>query len=324
VLELRGRFPSGGTTAGRKSYSGTPSVAMISATTTTYADFLRAMGHRVVETRSEHWYDASRFFYMNAPPHRVASPTDEELRTVLRQRPCLGVRFAAPFQARGKVSYQIVCDNRDYGMETLSANVRSKVRRGLKRCTVAPIPVEVAASAGRRAHADTVARQGRQGVLADDSWERFWAAAAAAPGVEVWGAWTGADVLAAFLVTVTFEESVEFLLARSCSDELHAYPNNALLFHVTEEMLAHRGVPEITFGLESLEPVGPLDQFKFSMGFSARPLRQRIVFHPVLRVLLRQASVRAMFHRWSEGRGTGNVFWRKAAGLLRFAEEGGL
>ena len=142
--------------------------------------------------------------------------------------------------------------------------------------------------------------------------------------MEVWGAWSAPDVLAAFLVTVTFEESVEFMLARSCSDELHAYPNNALIFQVTEEMLGRRGVPEITFGLESLEPVGPLDQFKFSMGFRPRPLRQRIVFHPVLRALLRQAPVRALFHRWSDRRGAEAVFWRKAAGLLRFAEEGGL
>ena len=297
---------------------------MRTATAATYADFLRAMGHRVVETPSGHWYNASRFFYLSAPPHRVSSPMDDELRVVLRQWPCLGVRFAAPCQGSGKLSYQIVCDNREYGLDSLSANVRSKVRRGLKRCTVARVPFDVAVSAGRRAHADTLARQGRQGVMADAHWERFWAAAAAAPGVEVWGAWSAADVLAAFLVTVTFDESVEFLLARSCSDELHAYPNNALLFHVTEEMLARRGVPEITFGLESLEPVGPLDQFKFSMGFRARPLRQRIVFHPLLRALLRHAAVRALFHRWTDRRGAEAVFWRKAAGLLRFAEEGGL
>jgi hypothetical protein len=300
------------------------SAAMTRATAVTYADFLRAMGHRVIATPSGHWYDASRLFYLSAPPHRLSNPTDDELRVVLRQWPCLGVRFATSFQGGGKLSYQIVCDNREYGLDVLSANVRSKVRRGLKRCTVAPVPFDVVASAGRRAHADTLARQGRQGVLADDRWGRFWSAAAAAPGVEVWGAWTAADVLAAFLVTVTFDDSVEFLLARSCSDELHTYPNNALIFQVTEEMLAHRGVPEVTFGLESLEPVGPLDEFKFSMGFRARPLRQRIVFHPLLRALLRHAPVRALFRRWTDRHGSEKVFWRKAAGLLRFAEEGGL
>ncbi len=288
-----------------------------------YASFLRALGHRVVPTQSAYWYDASRFFFLSAPPHRTYCPADDELRTVLRRPPCLGVRFAAPLQGSGKLSYQIVCDNRAYGLDALSANVRSKVRRGLKRCEVAPVPFDVIATAGRRAHADTLARQGRDGVLAANRWERFWDAAAATPGMEGWGAWCG-ETLAAFLVTVTFEDGVEFLLARSCSDELHAYPNNALIFRVAEQMLVQRGVGEVTFGLESLEPVGPLDQFKFSMGFQARPLRQRVVFHPLIRALLRNAGVRVVFRRWTERHGAEAVFWRKAAGLLRFAEEGGL
>lgn len=284
---------------------------------------MRAIGHHVVATPSAYWYDASRFFYLSAPPHRVYDPTADELRGVLRRPPCLGVRFAAPLHGGGKLSYQIVCDNRVYGLDALSANVRSKIRRGLKRCAVGPVPFPVIARAGRRAHRDTLARQARDTPLAGAAWDRFWAAAAATHGFEGWGAWSG-DVLAAFLVTVTFDEGVEFLLARSCSDELGAYPNNALIFTVAEEMLVRRGVPEITFGLESLEPVGPLDEFKFSMGFERRALRQRVVFHPLLRALLRRSPVRALVRRWTERRGPEAVFWRKAAGLLRFAEEGGL
>src|SRR5262249_46981307 len=183
--------------------------------------------------------------------HQVVEPGEDELKAVFRQLGCLGVRFAAPLQGSGKLSYQIVCDNPQYGLETLSANVRSKVRRGLRRCNVEPVPLSLIATNGRRAHSDTVARQGRGGVLDGDEWDRFFAAASATPGIEGWGAWVG-TTLAAFLVTVTFDHSVEFLLARSCSDELTAYPNNALLFQVAQEMLCGRGVPEITFGLESL------------------------------------------------------------------------
>jgi hypothetical protein len=288
-----------------------------------YVDFLSRLGHRVVQTRTSYWYDTSRFFFMSAPPHRLYEPSEDELRVVLRKLPSLGVRFATPFEGTGKPSYQLVCDNARYGLDVLSANVRSKVRRGLKRCAVGPVSFAELATAGRRAHQDTLARQGRDGVLDGDRWDRFWTAAAGTPGMEGWGAWTG-DILAAFLVTVTFQDGVEFMLARSCSDELGAYPNNALIFSVAEEMLVCRGVPEITFGLESLEPVGPLDQFKLSMGFRQRPLRQRVVFHPVLRALLRRAAVRAAFRRWTARRANGTVFWRKAAGLLRFAEEAGL
>jgi hypothetical protein len=288
-----------------------------------YVDFLRRLGHRVVRTRSSYWYDASRLFFMSAPPHRLYEPSGDELRLVLRKLPCLGLRFATPFAGVGKPSYQLVCDNSTYGSAALSGNVRRKVRQGLKRCVVRPVSFAELATAGRRAHQDTLARQGRGGVLEGKRWDRFWTAAAATPVLEGWGAWAG-DILAAFLVTITFQDGVEFTLERSCSDELGAYPNNALIFSVAEELLVRRGAPEITFGLESLEPVGPLDQFKLSMGFRQRPLRQRVVFHPVLRALLRQAPVRAAFRRWTDRRANDAVFWRKAAGLLRFAEEAGL
>jgi len=294
----------------------------VHADSATYATFLQALGHRVVPTASTYWYNASRFFFLSAPPHRIYAPGDEELRTVLRRLPCLGVRFAAPLQGNGKMSYQIVCDNRQYNLEALSANVRSKVRRGLKRCAIRPVPFAEIAIAGRRAHQDTLARQGRDSALDGNRWDRFWSVAAATPGMEGWGAWVG-DGLAAFLVSVSFEESVEFMVARSCTDELGAYPNNALIFTVTEEMLVRRGIPEVTFGLESLEPVAQLDQFKFGMGFRPRPLRQRVVFHPLVRALLRHAPVRTLFRRWTDRHGSEAVFWRKAAGLVRFAEEGG-
>ncbi|MEO8604508.1 MAG: hypothetical protein ABI629_18195, partial [bacterium] len=127
-----------------------------------------------------------------------------------------------------------------------------------------------------------------------------------------------------FLVTVMIDDSVEFLLARSRDDCLDAYPNNALIYTVARTMLVERGVRQITFGLESLEPVGPLDQFKFGMGFRTAPLRQRIVFHPLAHAVLERRPVRALVHRWAAGRGGSDPFWRKADGLLRFAEQGGL
>ena len=286
-----------------------------------YAEFLRALGHRVVSVGDFSWYDANRFFFLSAPPHRTYAPSAEQLSAALQTLPCLGVRFAAPLEGEGKLSYQIVCSDRNYGLEKLSGNTRSKVRRGLKRCEVGTVPFATIATAGKQAHEDTIARQGREGAFGNERWQRFFSVCETTPDIEGWGAWHE-GTLAAFLVTVTFEDAVEFLLARSCNDTLGAYPNNALIFTVAEEMLARRGVPEITFGLESLEPVAPLDQFKFSMGFERKPLRQRIVFRPVLSTLLRQSPVRNLVRRWTAQPSERAVFWRKAAGILRFAEEG--
>lgn len=287
-----------------------------------YTKFLAATGHRVVRTASADWFDASRWFFLSIPSHRLLAPDEAEIRAVLRHQPCLGVRFPGPVDGAGKLSFQIVCDRRGYGLEQLSANVRSKVRRGLRRCEVGPLPFGQVAAEGARADRDTLARQGRSVRLAGARWDRHWAAAATTPGMEAWAARVSGQ-LAAFLVTVEFGDCVEFLMARSRDDFLDAYPNNALLFHVTEEMLVRRGVRKVTFGLESLEPVGPLDEFKFGMGFRPEAIRQRVVFHPMVRALLRRPALRAALYRHAERSRTA-VFWRKAAGLLRFAEAGGL
>ncbi|GIW43754.1 MAG: hypothetical protein KatS3mg077_1036 [Candidatus Binatia bacterium] len=293
-------------------------------TAESYAKFLALQGYRVRRTKTTFWFEANRWFYLAAPHHREYYISPGEVRELFRGWRCVGVRYAAPLHSEvGKLSYQIVLDTRDYGLEGLSANVRSKIRRGLRRCHVGPADLGTLEREGWELNLETLRRQNRGDAWTEQHWRRFWRAAQQVPGVEGWGAWVG-DKLAAFLVTVSFEDAVEFLLSRSTTDERGAYPNNALLFRVAEEMLVRRQAPQITFGLESLEDVKPLDEFKFSMGFRARPLRQVVVFHPVLRSILSRPEWRTLVRRWLVRRGHASVFWRKAAGLLQFAEESGL
>ena len=149
--------------------------------------------------------------------------------------------------------------------------MRSKVRRGLRRCEVRPLPFADIAAHGLAADRETLARQGRAVRL-----ERPKPGSATGrrrrrlPG---WrgGARSSADDLAAFLVSVQFDDSVEFLLARSRSDASRRVSEQCAHLHGDAEHVgANAACAQITFGLESLEPVGPLDQFKFSMGFRAR------------------------------------------------------
>lgn len=288
-----------------------------------FAEFLAKTGHRVLSAGGVDWYEGGKGFFLSLPSHRKLTPSRKTLEELFSAGGVYGVRFPSPLEGLGKPSYQIVCDDRDFGLEKLSGNVRSKVRRGLKRCEVRQVRFEELARLGFEADRETMERQGREPKLLGGEWEDYWAAAAETEGMEGWAAFVG-DELAAFLVTVSFSDGpVEFLLARSRAKHLGAYPNNALIYTCTEEMLVKRGAPAITFGLESLEPVGALDQFKFGMGFRRQEIRQRVVFHPLLRRVLGVRAVRSMVYRWGADRGPEGGFWRKATGLLRFAEEGG-
>lgn len=292
-------------------------------TTQPFAGFLARTGHRVLSADGVDWFDGGRGFFLSIPSHRLLAPSDATLAELFAAGGVYGLRFPSPLEGPGKLSYQIVCDDSQFGLDKLSGNVRSKIRRGLKRCEVRQVSFSEVSRLGVEADRDTMVRQGRAPKLAGPGWDAYWIAAAETEGMEAWAAFVDGQ-LASFLVTVTFPDGpVEFMLARSRSDTLGAYPNNALIFHCTEEMLCRRAVPKITFGLESLEPVGPLDQFKFGMGYRKEALRQRVVFHPWLRRVLGPTAVRRTVLHWSAGRGPEGGFWRKASGLLQFAEEGG-
>ena len=247
------------------------------------AAFFERLGHRVIRTPSAHWYDVRSRFYLNFPHHRMIDPEPGELSAVFRRLP-LGVRYFAPAASQGTPSYAlaITCGDREYDFEALSANSRSKTRRGLARCRVERLEPSWVQAHGRAVNDDTL----RRIKLRDPyPWDRYWHAAAGSDGVEVWGALAD-GVLAAYLVAVRAERGCEILVARSASESLRFYPNNALLFTVVRDMLKRPEVDEVFFGVESLEDYAGIDDFKLSMGFAKRPIRQRVVFHPLLRPAL--------------------------------------
>jgi hypothetical protein len=127
--------------------------------------------------------------------------------------------------------------------------------------------------------------------------------------------------LAAYLVAVVVDGCCEIQVARSLNSALRFYPNNALLYTAVHNMLSRPEIKQIWFGVESLEGVTSIDQFKLSMGFDRSPIRQCVVPHPLLRFAVRNALV----HRVSRGLGRwqpNNDFWRKLQGLSTYIDAG--
>ena len=81
-------------------------------------------------------------------------------------------------------------------------------------------------------------------------------------------------------------------------------------------MLGRPDIDAVWFGAESLEGAEKVDEFKLSMGFVKRPIRQRIVLHPLLRPLFRSALVMRGVAALA-ARQPRNELWRKLAAHLR-------
>jgi hypothetical protein len=282
------------------------------------ARFFEALGHTVIETPSLYWYDVYRGFYLGFPHHRLVDPPASELWQVFRRCPA-GVRFFGPPGGPGRASYAFTIRDRGYDLDRLSANNRSKVRRGLGRCRIERLEPAYVRTHGRAINDDTLRRIKLQDRY---PWERYWEAVARATDcVEVWGALVD-GTLAAYSVAVRADRCCEILIARSTSEMLKFYPNNALLFTVVRDMLARPDVDEVLFGVQALDRTDGTDAFKLSLGFDKSPIRQRVVFHPMLRPALQNPLAVRLLGALAARRPDSEI-WRKLHGLALFSTTGG-
>jgi hypothetical protein len=286
----------------------------------TFAEWLRRQGHHVVQTASSYWVEAGSRIFQAFPYHWIIQPSELEIKEFLRGESAIGLRYSTPLDAeQGMLSYHAVLGDNSYNVEILSSNSRSKVRRGLKRCRVEAISMDQLSQDGWELQHDTIERQGRLKSMNQDEWRRICLSAKGLPGFEAWGAFVNTE-LAATILTAQVDKVCYMLYPQSHRKYFAEYVNNALSFEVTYEMLSHRGMKEVFYGLHSLDAPPSVDEFKFRMGYAARPVRQRVVFHPWFRPFVNKAShtILRAGHRILPG----NPTLSKAEGLFRFFLQG--
>ena len=286
----------------------------------TFAEWLRRQGNQVVRTGSSYWYEASSRVYQAFPYHWLIQPAEDELSNFLRQEQAIGLRYSTPIEAPyGCISYHAIYDAETYTIEGLDRRSRQNIRKGLKNCTVEQISLERLAEEGWQLELDTQHRQGSQAKQDEQAWRQRYLAAADLPGFEAWGALVDGQ-LAATLLTFQMEDCCEMLSQQCLREFLNARVNNALTFVVTETMVNRPGINSIFYALHSLDAPASVDEFKFRMGYRAKPVRQRVVFHPWIDPLVNgtlHKAVLGLAQRYPAKRSLA-----KTEGMLRFHLQG--
>jgi hypothetical protein len=286
------------------------------------AEWFRRQGHRVVRTPSSWWYEASARVLQAFPFHWAIRPQQGELDHLLRAERAIALRCTVPLDApEGRVSYHIVCDDRGYALEKLDARARNAVRNGLHRAQVQPVPLERLAEEGWAIEADTCRRQGRHVPMSPVAWRQRYLAAAELPGFEGWGALVDGRLVAS-LLSVRVDSWCEVLAQQSLAEYLPMRINNALTYAFTRSMLDRPDLRAIFYTLQSLDAPASVDGFKLRMGYTARPLRQRVAFHPWAAPVLGPWAERLISA--VRRRRPGSRSLRKGEGMLRFFLEGKL
>jgi hypothetical protein len=282
-----------------------------------YAEWLRRQGQRVVRTDSSYWHSEGMGVFQAFPYHWLIEPRERELRELMFRHHAIALRYSMPAKdgTNGGDCYHAVYTGSDYTFEVLSAWARKNVRRGLRSCTVAPISFERYLAEGWALRVDTLARQQRKVKESRQDWHRRYAAAVDLDGFEVWAAEVDGR-LAATLVTCQMDDWAYMLYQQCHRDYLRDHVNNALSFVVTRALIQKPRIQGIFYGMRSLDAPPSVDEFKFRMGYEAKPVGQRIAFHPYLAPLVNKFSCRVS--QCLSALSPRNRLLAKADGMLRF------
>ena len=142
-------------------------------------------------------------------------------------------------------------------------------------------------------------------------WRRICSEASGLVGFEAWGA-IAQGRLAASVITYKMAGCCYMLYQQFHRDFLAAHVNNALSYEVTRTMVNRQDIQCILYGLHSLDAPISVDEFKFRMGYRAKPVRQRTLFHPWLMPAINNGghAVVKQLLRKSPGKGNNEGYGR--------------
>jgi hypothetical protein len=282
-------------------------------------EWLRRQGHTVVSLKGNLLYDQAPGIYQAFPYHTLIDFSLDELHEFFRQSKALAVRYSSPLQSRlGKLSYHVVCTQKNYNSASLSKKPRRDVKIGLEYALYEPIPLSRLAQEGWNLRFETLVRQGRTKAESRRMWEALCLSAEGLPGFEAWGALHEGRLVAA-LLSYKLQGTVSILYQQSLTEHLKFGVNNALTYVFTHEMMQQPEVHCVFYGIESLDAPPSVDEYKFRMGYVAKPVLQRVVFNPYLTPIMGKPSYLIL-------RLACRLFCipllAKAEGMLRFYLEG--
>lgn len=281
-----------------------------------FAEWFRRQGQHVVRTASSFWVENAPRVYQSFPYHRVIEPDPVELKELFDTQSAIGLRYSTlPDALVGMASYHTVYTLPNYLLENLSKKARYDVHKGINQFRIEPVSFSCLADDGWPVRQDTLKRQRRTRAENPQWWDCLCRSAVDLPGFEAWAAWRDGR-MAASLIAFRCEDCVSILYQQSMSDCLSVGVNNALVYCFSQDVLSRPGNLWLFYGLHSLDAPPSVDEFKFRMGYTAKPVRQRVVFHQALRPFANWASHALL--KQARHLLPGNTTLAKAEGMLRF------
>jgi hypothetical protein len=284
-----------------------------------FTEWLQRQGFKIYQTESSYWYNAGPRVLQAFPYHWLIDPPEEEIKKLMIGKGIIALRYStAVNNPEGMISYHVVICN-PYKLELLRSQARNGIKKGLSVFQVEQISFERLSDEGWALQQDTLDRQDRLSSMTQLQWRNLCMAACDLPGFEAWAAICQGE-LAAALITAKLNDTYYVPYAASHRKYLTNHVNNALFYTVSTNFLARSGINGIFYGLNSLDAPPSVDEFKFRMGLIAKPVRQRVVFHPLIKHFANK-RVHELFEKIIQ-RYPKDARLAKVEGMLRFHLKG--
>jgi hypothetical protein len=280
-----------------------------------FSKWLHRQGHTIYCTESSYWYDAGPRTLQAFPYFWQIRPSETELRKLILSKGILSLRYSTPIEEpEGKASYHIELTS-PYTLGMLKPQARNGVKKGQACFHVETIPFARLADEGWLLQRDSLERQDRLSSMKQETWQKICLAAEGLPGFEAWAAIADGE-LAGALFTARIDGVCCVPYALSRTKYLHEHVNNVLFFNACCNIFSQPGVNKIFFTVQSLDAPESVDEFKFRMSFLPKPVRQRVVLHPLLTPLATSTGYN-LVKQISTRYPTSNIV-AKTEGMVRF------
>ena len=279
------------------------------------AEFFERLGHKIIYSPNATWYEVQPRALLSCPYYKLVEPKEEELEDLIQREKVWIIRYPTNLNNYGFLSTLAVNTNSNYDLSSQHQKARNQTRRALEQCVVEQIDFDYLLEHGLSLNIDTAQRQGRESQYADaDYWKKYCQAAKTVNGVTVWGAFVEGK-LASFLISIEVGDWAEWVVNHSATALRDRYPNNALAFTVGQHYLVKMKFAGICYGLGSLEHTPELNHFKERMGWTLKPIKQRLVYARSMRLVCSLAQEPIL--KLLQGISPKNYTVRKTAAMIR-------
>jgi len=251
-----------------------------------YADLFQKLGHKTILLNGILWTDYQKMIVPVGPAFGKYDIFDDKQRIDLLNffKECILIRSGNGFVKTPDAWYAVLCDSL-FDLADLSANTRSKVRRGLKNCVVRRIDVKFMVEhawllffAGFRQYKKDWLRMSeekfRQSIESTDGFEDI---------VHYWGVFEkGTDRFIAYAQNYLYDKiEVNYRTIRFHPDFLRLYPSYALFYEMNRYYLGEEQFAYVNDGFRSLLHDTNIQEYlieKFL--FKKQPIGLKIYYRP--------------------------------------------